>query len=67
MTRTEILDEIKIIIIGLVSFTRAYIIPVLVFKYVTIVTLIESIKDNSKAKSNWSSFTSFVSTHVLQA
>ena len=59
MTRTEIIDEIKIIIIGLVSFIRSYIIPALVFIYVTSQFIIESVKDQTKAKDNWSSFRQF--------
>ena len=59
MTRTEILEEIKIILIGLGSFFRAYIIPSLVVIYVTGEFIIKSVQDSSKAKNNWSSFWQF--------
>ena len=59
MTRTEIIDELKIILIGLGSFFRAYIVPALVFVYVTAEFLVQSVQDQAKAKDNWSSFRQF--------
>ena len=59
MTRSEIIEELKIILIGLGSFFRAYIIPALVFIYVTGEFVIQSVKDQTQAKNNWASFWQF--------
>ena len=59
MTRTEIIEELKIILIGLGSFFRAYIIPSLVFIYVTGEFVIQSVKDQTQVKNNWASFRQF--------
>ena len=59
MTRSEIIDELKIILIGLASFIRSYIVPSLVFVYVTGQLIIESIQDQAKAQNNWTSYRQF--------
>ena len=59
MTRSEIIEEIKIILIGLASFIRSYIVPAIVFVYVTGQLIIESIQDSTKAQDNWSSYREF--------
>ena len=59
MTSSEIIEELKIIIIGLGSFFRAYIIPFIAFVYVTGEYVIESVKDQTKASDNWQSFRQF--------
>ena len=67
MTRSEIIEELKIIVIGLVSFIRSYIVPALVFVYVTIITIIESVKDQTKAEYNWKSFGQFWKDYKVKA
>lgn len=60
MTRTEIIEELKIILIGLASFIRSYIVPAIVFLYVTGEFVVESVKDKTKLKDSWTSFTTFI-------